>query len=259
MYFYSSKNIPPNYYIYAYIRSKDSITAKAGTPYYIGKGKQNRAWGKHRNVPVPKDEKYIIIMESNLTEIGAFALERRYISYFGRKHNNTGILLNRCDGGEGSAGHKWTEEMKQKQRDLMSSLPIVSKLIGEKNPMKKLENRLKVSGENHGRYNHTKFTFFHTSGIIECCTVNQLIKKYNLSPNNHIRELTYNSRAVSEGWMLYENKDTIKFNNKKYNIKNQKTGIIEYCSISELIKKYNLTNRAYKLSKNKQYKDWIIE
>lgn len=25
------------YYVYAYVRSKDSKTAKAGTPYYIGK------------------------------------------------------------------------------------------------------------------------------------------------------------------------------------------------------------------------------
>jgi hypothetical protein len=27
------------YYVYAYLRSKDSPTAIAGTPYYIGKGK----------------------------------------------------------------------------------------------------------------------------------------------------------------------------------------------------------------------------
>lgn len=38
------------YYVYAYIRSKDSDTAKAGTPYYIGKGKHKRAFSKAHTV-----------------------------------------------------------------------------------------------------------------------------------------------------------------------------------------------------------------
>jgi hypothetical protein len=57
------------YYVYAYIRSKDSETAKAGTPYYIGKGKGNRAFVKHGAVKTPKDRSKIIFLETNLTEI----------------------------------------------------------------------------------------------------------------------------------------------------------------------------------------------
>jgi len=92
------------YYVYAYIRSKDSTTAKAGTPYYIGKGKGDRAYSKNHRVPVPHDRTKIIILEQNLTEIGAFALERRMISWFGRQDLGTGILRNMSEGGEGAVG-----------------------------------------------------------------------------------------------------------------------------------------------------------
>lgn len=97
-------NQEPIFYVYAYLRSKDSKTAKAGTPYYIGKGSNKRAWVKHRKTPVPSNKSLVVIMESNLTELGAFALERRYIKWYGRKDLNNGILLNLTDGGDGISG-----------------------------------------------------------------------------------------------------------------------------------------------------------
>jgi hypothetical protein len=121
------------YYVYAYLRNKDSKTAKAGTPYYIGKGTEDRILKPHGKTPIPTDKSFIIFLEQNLNEIGAFAIERRMIAWYGRKDNKTGILNNRTDGGEGvsgvirsaetrdkiskfQSGRKKSEETKQKMR-----------------------------------------------------------------------------------------------------------------------------------------------
>lgn len=97
------------YYVYAYLRDSDK------TPYYIGKGKDNRAFSKQHNIPLP-NKSNIVFLEQNLSEIGAFALERFYIRWYGRKINNSGILRNISEGGDGTSGFNHSEETKQKMR-----------------------------------------------------------------------------------------------------------------------------------------------
>lgn len=136
------------YYVYAYIRSKDSTIASKGTPYYIGKGSNGRAYKKHRTVATPKNKHNIIFLESDLSENKAFEIEKYLIGYYGRKDLGTGILLNRTDGGEGSSGYIASNESKAKMSAIWKtrSKEGISKITsGMKGKHHSIETKTKIA------------------------------------------------------------------------------------------------------------------
>ena len=135
---------PREYYTYAYLR-EDRI------PYYVGKGKGNRAYYKSRGIKPPKDKSRIIFLKENLTEQEAFKHEIYMIAVLGRKDLGTGILRNKTDGGEGSSGAVRSEEFRRNLSEAFKGKnnPQYGKPRSEETKRKLSE---KKKGENNPNY-----------------------------------------------------------------------------------------------------------
>jgi len=147
------------YYTYAYLREDR-------TPYYIGKGRDNRAYVRHWRSkskggyfdPPPMDK--ILILKRFNDECDAYKHETYMISILGRKDLGTGILRNLTNGGEGMRGViSWN-------KGKIGVCPEHQKEINRQIMKKRYENGYSVSGANNPRAKTWKITYKNGKEVI---------------------------------------------------------------------------------------------
>ena len=183
-------NIYLDYYVYAYIRKSD------GTPYYIGKGRGRRAFISHKNVTTPNDKSKILFLETNLTELGALSLERRYIRWYGRKDLGTGILHNKTEGGEGTSGKVLTEAHKA----------IISQTHKNKTVKKSTREKLRIASSNRTSEQNGMYGRIHSDKVKQDHSARMKGNKHNVgkkwiyNPVTLITTSIHYTESLPEGW-----------------------------------------------------------
>lgn len=121
-----------NYYVYIH-RKKTN-----GDVFYVGKGKQYRAfdfnrrsmlWNKIKN----KHGVIVEIVHNNLQEWYSFELECELILKYGRIDKRTGKLANHTDGGDGASGTILSVEQRKQisERQVGELNPVYDKVLHE--------------------------------------------------------------------------------------------------------------------------------
>jgi hypothetical protein len=122
-------------YFYTYIY----FDPRNNEPFYVGKGKGNRAWANHSKnkqfngrLRILKNQNLEPLIEilNTTNELSAFWLERCFIAAYGRKDQNKGPLFNHTDGGDGADTTKTENFLKALERTKKLGL-----MKGKNNPM----------------------------------------------------------------------------------------------------------------------------
>jgi hypothetical protein len=104
----------PEFYTYVWLRED-------GSPYYVGKGHDDRAFYTYKRRFKRPADKSLIKIYPWADEATAFAFERYFIDFWGRKDLGTGCLRNLSDGGEGPSNP--SEETRNKLRAAAQNPP----------------------------------------------------------------------------------------------------------------------------------------
>lgn len=151
---------PQGFYVYLHRRATD------GSVFYVGKGKDQRAWGRahrnrHWNYISKKHGVVVDILRDDMSEVCAFTLEKVIISILGREN-----LANATSGGEGVSG---------------------------------------ITGEDNHNYDSDIYDFWHRDHGRLMCTKNKLRKTYGITASEVVSVCREDS-ASTHGWVLYKNR-----------------------------------------------------
>ena len=122
-----------------------------GEVFYVGIGGGKRPWetGNRnkfwRNI-VKKAGYEVVVIEDCLTWDQAYEIEIMLVAHYGRRDRGKGPLVNLTDGGQGSPGHKHTDESKAKISAANKGKTAPNKGI----PMSQ-EQRAKISAAGKGK------------------------------------------------------------------------------------------------------------
>lgn len=182
-----------NYYTYAYLR-------KNGTPYYIGKGKGDRAYQGAHTVKVPKDKTRILFLKTELSEQDAYKHERYMISVLGRKDIGTGMLRNLTSGGEGN------DFWRNKKRSEEDKLKMRNARLGKTMP-KETREKIKDALLNTKNKPRKPITLKNVNtGEVQSFISQAEAARYIGGHQANVWKLSKKKIQTLNGWMLFENK-----------------------------------------------------
>jgi hypothetical protein len=231
------------YYTYAYLREDK-------TPYYIGKGKGNRAYRRRKtDIKPPKDKSRILILKKNLTEEESFRHEVYMIAVFGRKDLGTGILHNKTNGGEGVSGLSHSEKTRRKMSEAQKGKTLseeTKRKMSEANKNPPEETRRKMSEAKKGR-------------ILSGETKRKMSEAKKNMSNETRKKISERNKNPSEETRRKKSDSQLKYNYKIYSIEESKiyetNNLNTFCK-DKMLYRSNIMNTLN--GKRKQHKGFVL-